>query len=399
MAARVVVAERQAESVIVNARRACRRAPRDQRRARATSARRRDGIITCLFYGEIRRLDPGVRARARCSRPLHRRLPRFVVSLAAGNQRSAADLDGRRSTSRGWCYYAACADARVGRRLSGALLRRTQGRRVGRAGASAPTAMERAHGHVSALRRDGGADSVAPAAAGAVQDLRAAGRRGRHQRRPLRRSRSPSAAASATSARGCSRVWYGDRAMEFIRDERPDRRRWRSSRCSCAGLGGYLAAASERRRTQNACKLASSCHDPHDRSERRHPDPQRGAESRGAASRADRDARRVGPLLRNHRRRRRQHRRELCDPGAAAGRRSAPARHPVPAQLRTDGGVLGRLRACPRPPDRHLGRRPAERSARHSGDGAASSKTSSSTSSAAGGRTERTRSCRGWCRR
>ena len=51
-------------------------------------------------------------------------------------------------------------------------------------------------------------------------------------------------------------------------------------------------------------------------------------------------------------------------------RRSAAARHPVPAQLRADGGVRRRLRSRARPADRHVRRRSAERSARHSRDGA-----------------------------
>ena len=53
----------------------------------------------------------------------------------------------------------------------------------------------------------------------------------------------------------------------------------------------------------------------------------------------------------------------------AAGGRSARARDPLPPQLRPDGGVRGRLRSRARPPHRHFGRRPAERPARHPGDG------------------------------
>ncbi len=65
--------------------------------------RRQGCIITCLFYEEIRGLDPGVRACARRPRTVHRRLPRLVVSVAAGNQRPAAGAGWSRSTRRGWC--------------------------------------------------------------------------------------------------------------------------------------------------------------------------------------------------------------------------------------------------------------------------------------------------------
>ena len=102
---------------------------------------------------------------------------------------------------------------------------------------------------------------------------------------------------------------------------------------------------------------------------RRHPHSQRGARDPRAGERAHHDADRVGTLLRDHRRGRWQHRRELRDPGPAPGRGSASARHPVPPQLRADRGVRRRVRARPGPPDRHLRRRPPERSARHPVDG------------------------------
>ena len=117
-----------------------------------------------------------------------------------------------------------------------------------------------------------------------------------------------------------------------------------------------------------------------------------------APSRVHRDAGGVGTLVRDHRRRRRQHGRELRDPGAAAGGRSAPARDPLPPQLRPDRGLCRRLCARPRPADRHLGRRSAERSARHSDDGASGSR-AATTSCAAGARIARTPSCRAACRR
>ena len=84
--------------------------------------------------------------------------------------------------------------------------------------------------------------------------------------------------------------------------------------------------------------------------------------------------------------------------GGAAGGGPAAARDPVPAQLRPDRGVRRRLRARPRPLHRDLRRRPAERSARHSGDGRAA-RAAASTSSAAGARTGRTRSSTAGCRR
>ena len=78
------------------------------------------------------------------------------------------------------------------------------------------------------------------------------------------------------------------------------------------------------------------------------------------------DAGALGPALRNPARRRRQHGRQLRAAGGHPGRRRAGARDPVPAELRPDRGVCRRLRPRARRPDRHLGRRPAERPGGHS---------------------------------
>src|ERR1700681_3824511 len=95
---------------------------------------RRNGIITCLFYGQICRLDPVGRARARRAWIVPRGLPRLVVSLAAGNQRLAADLDG--DTAQGEdCPLRRRLDAGLDCRLLRALLPRQEGR--GRAGPAA----------------------------------------------------------------------------------------------------------------------------------------------------------------------------------------------------------------------------------------------------------------------
>ena len=105
------------------------------------------------------------------------------------------------------------------------------------------------------------------------------------------------------------------------------------------------------------------------RSLRRHPHLQRVAERSTAPCRADGDARGVGPALRDHRRRRRQPRRQLPAPRRAACRRSAAARDPLPPQFRPDRRLRGRLRPRARRHHRDLGRRSAERSARHPGAG------------------------------
>src|SRR5438445_6668047 len=97
-------------------------------------ASRRNGIITCLFYEQICRLDPVGRTRARRARIVPRCLPRLVVSLAAGNQRPAVDLDG--DTAQGADRsLRRRLDSRLDCRLLRALLPRPEGR--GRAGPAA----------------------------------------------------------------------------------------------------------------------------------------------------------------------------------------------------------------------------------------------------------------------
>src|ERR1700674_5505263 len=91
-------------------------------------ASRRNGIITCLFYGQICRLDPVGRTRARRARIVPRRVPRLVVSLAAGDQRLAVDLDG--DTAQGPdCPLRRRLDAGLDCRLLRALLPRPERRR------------------------------------------------------------------------------------------------------------------------------------------------------------------------------------------------------------------------------------------------------------------------------
>ena len=132
-------------------------------------------------------------------------------------------------------------DARLDRRLPGAVLPRPQGRRRARPQAlQQRDRVDRAMRRVPALRRDGGADSVAAAAAGAVQDLRAAGRRRRDQRRRA----SSLAIAIGRGIRyfgeGLLAVWYGDRAI----DVHP---RATGGRCVALSLvGGSLVAAARR---------------------------------------------------------------------------------------------------------------------------------------------------------
>ena len=122
--------------------------------------------------------------------PLPGRVPRFVVPVAAGNRRPAGDLDGDAAHRSAMRLVRRQRDARVGRRLSGAVLHRPQGRRCARAQAVQAGDTSTGAGRASAPRRDGRAHPVDPAAAGAVQDLRPARRRRRHRRR--RGSRRPS---------------------------------------------------------------------------------------------------------------------------------------------------------------------------------------------------------------
>ena len=102
---------------------------------------------------------------------------------------------------------------------------------------------------------------------------------------------------------------------------------------------------------------------------RRHPDSQRIAQRAQALRRVGERAGRLGTPLRTGHRRRREHRRQLCDPRGAAGARPATARHPVPPQFRPDGGILGRVSLRARTADRHRRRRPAKRPTRFAAHG------------------------------
>src|SRR2546428_1106562 len=100
--------------------------------ARATgSVRSRDGIITCLFYGQNRR--PGAIARGCARRPgtLPRRIPGFLVSLAARDRGSPRHLDGdpAQAATRALCPL---RDARIDRRVSVDVCPRTKRRRRAR---------------------------------------------------------------------------------------------------------------------------------------------------------------------------------------------------------------------------------------------------------------------------
>ena len=180
------------------------RALRRRQSPRQTRARR-DGIITRLLYGRIRRPDPGARAGARRAGPVPGRavLDSSFLSLP-GDRRSAGRSGWSSSTRSRLVLYAASATlgsivgclalyyvGREGRRRPGAQALQSGKRRPGAGG-------------VSTLRRHGGADPVDSAAAGAVQDFRPAGGRRRdrrcqfvvgHRDRPWRR---------AISARVCS---------------------------------------------------------------------------------------------------------------------------------------------------------------------------------------------------
>ena len=228
-----------------------RAAERGERGDGATgSARRRDGIITCLFYEEIRRLDPGVRAGARRARACSS--SRFSIRRFSRCPRSTTCCSSgwSRSTRRGWCCYAACATLGS---VAGCLVLYYVGRKGGEAFVrkrfSGDTRRPGARARFAALRRDGGADPVAAAAAGAVQDLRAARRRRRHQRRRGSRPPSRSAAASGTSAKGCSRSGTATgRWPSCARTARPSSLVgcWSAS-CVVPGFGGLSCSGSRAR--------------------------------------------------------------------------------------------------------------------------------------------------------
>ena len=222
-----------------------------------------------------RRLDPGARPRARRARTRSRSRFSTRRSCRSRGQRSAVGAAWSRSTSTRMLLLRGAAPRSV--RSPAAWCSTTVGRRRRRVraqSASAPARVERALAHVQALRRAGGPDPVAAAAAGAVQDLRPAGRRRGHQRR----GDSPTAIAIGRGIRyfgeGLLAVWYGDQAMDVPRRQRADGRpRFWSAlagrRRSCA----YWSSADGRRR--NACIIYAAiltrqrlhCHD---RPDRRH---------------------------------------------------------------------------------------------------------------------------------
>ena len=176
MAARIVVAERQA-GACDERRRQRSRTPRRRITTDATKRRRRDGIITCLFYGQNRRLGAGVRARAGCARLVRRRVPRFLVPDAARDQRPPRRADGDAAPVAARALRGG-RHRRLDRRLAGPVLHRPQGRRGGPPEALQRRAERACEGVHREVRRAGGPHPVAAAAAGAVQDVRAALGRG-----------------------------------------------------------------------------------------------------------------------------------------------------------------------------------------------------------------------------
>ena len=212
---------------------------------------------------------------------------------------------------------------------------------------------------------------VAAAAADAVQDLRPARRGRRHAACAVRRGDGASAAAFGTSARRCWRCCYGD-AGDGVHPRRNGwtgrRSGWRSSLVAGGVAGLWLVGG----RAHAVARPLESTPDQWLEPELSVVIPIRNEAPNleELLPRVHRDARTRGALLRD----------SSSSTTAARTRRFAilarlqarirtAARHPVPAQLRPDGGVRRRLRARARPAHRHLRRRPAERSARHPGDG------------------------------
>ena len=315
------------------------------------------------FVGRIRALALALGAPG----PVPRRVPRLVVPAAARDHRPAARLHGDAHIPPRCCCTSAMT---VAGSVAGCLALHYLGRKGGEALVRKRFTGETIERAMAALQRNGVMAVLVPcaaAAAGAVQDLHPARRRRRHQRR-----------ASGDGDRDRPR-----RPLPRARHPRGPVRRARD---------GLHARA----RHRGVARRLSACW----RSASR---PISSGAKRGAGEAADKSfimaepmelsvvipirneaaslvelhreftetLTRLGPLLRDHRRRRWQHGRELRDPGAAAGGRSAAARDPLPPQLRADRGLRRRLRARARPADRHLRRRSAERSARHPGDGRA----------------------------
>ena len=148
------------------------------------------------------------------------RLPRLVLPEPAGDQRPAGgDRRPARHPERGWLLRAH-GHAGLGGGLLGPLVARPAGRRgVPGAALRRRTASTRTRAGVPALGRPGPRRPGAAAAADALQDLRALGRRLRLPLPPLRRSRCswPAACATCLGARRasatatrpwpCSRTW------------------------------------------------------------------------------------------------------------------------------------------------------------------------------------------------
>ena len=182
------------------------------------------------------------------------------------------------------------------------------------------------------LRPAGDPRPVAAAAAGAVQDLRARGRRGAGPAARLRARGRASAAASATSARGCSRSGTASAPPTFLRENarrsRSGDRRAGARAAASAGSAGSAARRAAGRRCRpddgsgSHCIInrLSSCRSDAPRDLRRHSDAQRGAQRGGALPRADRDARGASAgryeIIVD---RRRQHGRDVRAAGRAAG--------------------------------------------------------------------------------
>ncbi len=160
--------------------------------------------------------DSGARDGARRAGHLPRRVPGFLDPVAAGNRRSARHLDGDEQQ----VAPAALRGQRHGRvapRLPAVVRHRAEGRGGVRSQALR-LHQRRAHAqHLPPVRRDGGPHPVDPAAAGPLQDLRAAGGRRRHQRLEVH-DRHPDRRGLRYTVEGLLALWYGERAMAFIRD-------------------------------------------------------------------------------------------------------------------------------------------------------------------------------------
>ena len=176
---------------------------------------------------------------------------------------------------------------------------------------------------------------------------------------------------------GLLAVWYGEQAIDLSARARPDggARRWPDRRCSWPAHCRPTCSWPELTQAAGKAAYNQSLAAQWSESQRRHPDPQRGAErSRSCYRELTDDARARGDA---------RTRSSSIDDGSTddsfailarlQAARPAAAGDPLPAELRPDRGVRRRLRARARPAHRHLRRRSAERPARHSRDGRASS--------------------------